>query len=389
MHRKKNPGFSKVITGIKPSGIRKFFDLVLNTPDIVSLGVGEPDFPTPWRYSEHAIYQIERGVTSYTSNYGLMELREEVAAYLNRRFGTTYRPDETMITVGVSEGIDIVMRSILDPGDEVIIFEPCYVSYAPMVRLAGGVPVVVPLTARRKFHPDMGTIRDSVSSRTKAIFLNYPGNPTGASLSRNELEEIYAIAEEHNLYVISDEVYAEMTYDGEHYSVASIPDSHHRVILLSGLSKAWAMTGWRIGYICAAKEIIDMVVKIHQYSILCAPIMGQFAAIEALRSGDREKDEMIEEYRRRRDFIFNGFLDMGLNVHKPEGAFYIFPSIKKTGMSSEEFALSLLSEERVAVVPGSAFGNPGEGYIRCSFASSMDQIEVALARIKRFLRKRV
>ncbi|MEW5693892.1 MAG: aminotransferase class I/II-fold pyridoxal phosphate-dependent enzyme [Candidatus Hydrogenedentota bacterium] len=375
---------SKVVREIKPSGIRKFFDLVMNTPDIVSLGVGEPDFSTPWGISEYAIHKIEKGFTSYTSNYGLTDLRDAICEYLNNRFHCSYKRENVLVTVGSSEALDIVLRGLINPGDEIIILEPCFVSYYPLIKLAYGTPVVVPLDPQRKFHPDFKALNNKITKKTKAIIVSYPNNPTGSSLKKEELEKLIDIAIKNDLYIISDELYAELTYDGEYISFGSFKKIKSRLMLISGLSKAWAMTGWRIGYVCAPSEIIEMIVKIHQYSIMCAPVMAQFAAIEALKNGNRDKDEMVEEYNTRRKFIYKGLKDIGFDVNLPEGAFYIFPSIKETGMKSERFCLKLLAKEKVAVVPGTAFGDYGEGYIRCSYASSFEEIEIALDHINKF-----
>ncbi|MGQ9523218.1 MAG: aminotransferase class I/II-fold pyridoxal phosphate-dependent enzyme [Armatimonadota bacterium] len=376
------------IREMPPSGIRKFFDLVSQMDGVISLGVGEPDFVTPWRIREAAIYATERGATSYTSNYGLPELRRYIAQHLESTWGVKYDPTcEILVTVGVSEAVDLAARAMLEPGDEVLIPEPCYVSYKPCVELAGGVGVSIPCRPERGFHVDVEDLRSAITPKTKAILFNYPNNPTGASLTRRELEAIAELAREHNLLVISDEIYAKLTYDMKHTCFASLPDMRSRTILLNGFSKAYAMTGWRVGYAAAPAPIIDAMCKIHQYTILCAGSVPQHAAIEALRNGDFEADLMADSYNHRRRLIVKGLNRIGLPCHLPEGAFYAFPSIKHTGMTSEEFAERLLMEERVAVVPGSAFGQSGEGYIRCAYAASVQDITEALERMSRFLKR--
>ncbi len=379
---------SPVVKGIPPSGIRRFFDIVSEMDDVISLGVGEPDFVTPWHIRESCIYSLEKGYTMYTSNYGLMELRVEIAKYLHDRFGLTYEPkNQILVTVGVSEAYDLALRAIISPGDEVIVPEPCYVSYKPCVSFAGGVPVVVETRAEDGFKLTAEQVEAVITPKTKAIVLCFPNNPTGSTMSKEELSGIARIAQEHDLIVISDEIYGELTYEGVHDSFAALPGMQGRTILLNGFSKAYAMTGWRLGYAVACKEIIDAMVKIHQYTMLCAPIMVQNGAIEALRNGDREMHRMVSQYNRRRKLITKGFNDMGLDCVEPQGAFYAFPSIKKTGLSSEEFAERLLVEEKVAVVPGNAFGNCGEGYIRSSYAASIDDINEALVRMARFVQR--
>jgi len=384
-----NAKLSKVTVSLPPSGIRKFFDLVVGREDIVSLGVGEPDFSTPMKFCAPAIEAIKKGKTSYTSNYGLIELREAIGDYLKRRFKVSYKPaGEMVITVGVSEALDISLRAIIDPGDEVIVPEPCFVSYVPMIRLAGGNPRILETSFEDGFRPRLEQLENLVSPRTKAILINYPCNPTGVTFSEDDLTRIAGFAKRHNLLVISDEVYGELTFDRPHISIASLPDMWERTILLSGFSKAFAMTGWRLGYVCAPKPLIDQIVKIHQYSMMCASIMAQIAAIEACRNGDDEVKKMLDEYRARREVIVEGFNRLGMDCLRPEGAFYAFPSIKKFGLSSEEFCERLLNEEKVALVPGNSFGRAGEGHLRCSFSASRERIRLALEGLDRFLQRR-
>ncbi|MEW6534968.1 MAG: aminotransferase class I/II-fold pyridoxal phosphate-dependent enzyme [Candidatus Auribacterota bacterium] len=376
------------VKNIPPSGIRAFFELVIGMKDVISLGVGEPDFHTPWHISEAAIYAIEKGATSYTSNLGLLELREMIAFYLENHFKVTYNPkQEILITVGASEAMDLAFRAILNPGDEVIILEPSYVAYCPLVTLAGGVPVTVSTIRGTTFALDFDAIRAAITTKTKALFINYPSNPTGKSFSYEELDKLAHLAREHDLVVVSDEIYAELTYDYQHVSFSSLPGMHERTILISGFSKAFAMTGWRIGYAAAPHDIIEAMMKIHQYAILCAPIAGQIAAIEAIKCGDKEMRFMKKEYDRRRKVIVSGFNKMGLPCATPEGAFYVFPSIQRLPFKSEEFCRKLLTEENVATVPGTAFGSAGEGFIRCSYATGMDDIKEALRRIDSFLER--
>jgi aminotransferase len=373
---------------LPPSGIRKFFDLLSSIEGVISLGVGEPDFVTPWHICEAAIYSLEKGYTMYTSNKGMPELRTELAKHLESRFGLTYDPDdEILITVGVSEGLDLAMRAILNPGDEVIMPDPCYVAYPAAVSLAGGTPVQVPTTEENNFEITADDIEPRITQRTKAILLGYPCNPTGAVLSKEELAQIAELAKRYNLLVISDEVYDRLVYGVEHTCLATMPGMREHTILLNGFSKAYAMTGWRIGYAASNKEIVGAMTKIHQYTMLCASIMGQTAAIEALKADDSEVDAMVRDYDRRRRVMVKGFRDIGLSCFEPKGAFYAFPSIKITGMTSEEFAEKLLMEEKVAVIPGSAFGQCGEGYIRCCYATSLPEIEEALKRMGRFVQK--
>ncbi len=376
------------VRALSPSGIRKFFDLIASMDKVISLGVGEPDFVTPWRIREAAIYAIEKGYTHYTSNYGLLELRQELARDLEERYGLIYDPArELLITVGVSEGIDLAMRAILDPGDEVIIPEPTYVSYMPAVVLAEGTFVPVPTTVENDFMVDARDMEARTSSLTKALLVGYPNNPTGAVMTREALSKIAGLVQRHDLIAISDEVYDRLVYGGRHVCFATLPGMRDRTILLGGFSKGFAMTGWRIGYAAAPAEIVEAMMKVHQYTMLCAPVMGQMAALEALRSGEESVREMVTEYDRRRRLIVRGLNQIGLPCFEPKGAFYAFPSIKSTGLSSDEFAERLLMEEKVAVVPGSAFGESGEGYIRCCYAVSIKDIEEALRRMARFVER--
>jgi len=377
-----------MVKAIPPSGIRKFFDLLSSIEGVISLGVGEPDFVTPWHICEAAIYSLEKGYTMYTSNKGTPELRAELARHLDSSFGLTYNPDdEILITVGVSEGLDLAMRAILNPGDEVIMPDPCYVAYPASVSLAGGIPVRVPTTEENDFEITASNIEPRITQRTKAILIGYPSNPTGAVLSKEGLTRIAELAKRYNLLVISDEVYDRLVYGVEHTCLATLPGMRERTIMLNGFSKAYAMTGWRIGYAVSNKEIIGAMTKIHQYTMLCAPIMGQMAALEALKADNGEVEAMVRDYDRRRRFIVKGFRDIGLSCFEPRGAFYAFPSIKVTGMTSEEFAEKLLWEEKVAVVPGTAFGKCGEGYLRCCYATALPDIEEALKRMGRFVKK--
>ena len=379
----------KCVNELAPSGIRKFFDLVSGMEGVISLGVGEPDYVTPWHIREAAIYSLEKGYTMYTSNSGMPELREEIARYLHRQHGLTYRPlSEILITVGVSEALDLVMRSILDPGDEVIMADPCYVSYPACVCLAGGVPVRVPTREEDNFELRASEIERCITEKTRAILLGYPANPTGAVMTAEKLVEISELAKRHNLIVVSDEIYSRLVYGVEPYSFASLPEMQYRTVLLGGFSKAYAMTGWRLGYAAGHAEIIAAMTKIHQYTMLCAPIMGQKAALEALKSGEPDVREMVEDYNHRRLLMVKGFNEIGLSCFEPKGAFYAFPSIRSTGMTSEAFSEELLKEEKVVVVPGTAFGASGEGYIRCCYATATSEIEEALNRIKRFLDRR-
>lgn len=380
---------SAKVDQLKPSGIRRFFDLAAGMEGVISLGVGEPDFVTPWSVREAAILSLEQGYTSYTANAGLLELRQEIASYMGKSFGVHYEPEsEIIVTVGASQAIDIALRAILDQGDEVIVIEPCFVSYAPLVSLAGGTPVSVQTRKEDDFKILPSQLEQAITQRTKAILLCSPNNPTGTMLSGKELEAIAAVAEKHDLLVLSDEIYAELVYDEEYTSFASISGMKERTLLISGFSKGFAMTGWRLGFICAPKEISQAMLKIHQYSMMCAPTMAQFAALEALRTGRGDVESMQKSYRRRRNYFVQSLEDIGLPCHIPGGAFYAFPSIEGTGLNSEQFAEQLLLEEKVAVVPGNVFGESGEGHIRCSYASSMEQLQEAVKRIGRFLENR-
>jgi aminotransferase len=362
------------VRDIPRSGIRDFFDIVQSVPDVVSLGIGEPDFVTPWHIREAAIYALEKGRTGYTANKGLLKLRKAIAIYLEEKFALSYDPEkEIIITVGVSEGMDIALRAILNPGEEVLYHEPCYVSYHPGVQLAHGVPVGISCTAETAFALNPQDFARKVTSKTRALMLNFPTNPTGATASEDELKTIARVAIEKNLLVMSDEIYAELTYEGKHRSIATLPGMQDRTIFFHGFSKAWAMTGFRLGYACAPAPIIEAMMRVHQYSMLCAPILSQEAAVEALKNGDEDVERMRDEYLLRRNFLMSQFREMGLDCRTPKGAFYAFPSIQKTGRSSREFSLNLLKEQKVAVVPGSAFGPSGEGYVRCSFAAAMSK----------------
>jgi aminotransferase len=388
MPRKRRCVTSKRVNQITPSGIRRFFDLVASMEDVISLGVGEPDFATPWHIREAAIYSLEKGQTMYTSNLGMPELRQELSRHLKDKYGLEYDPaTELLITVGVSEGVDLATRAIIDPGDEVIMADPGYVSYNSCVTLAGGRPVMVPTYEKNSFELGADEIEKRINDKTKAILIGYPANPTGAVMSREKLAGIAGVANRHNLTVISDEIYSSLVYGVEHTCFATLPRMKESTVLLGGFSKAYAMTGWRIGYAAASREVIGAMFKIHQYTIMCAPTMGQVAAIEALKSGDDSVTEMVEDYNRRRLFMVRGLHKIGLPCFEPRGAFYAFPSIKATGLSSEEFAERLITEEKVAVVPGTAFGEYGEGYVRCCYATSMDDIDEALKRMGRFVKR--
>lgn len=380
----RNP-LSKAITEIQPSGIRRFFDAASTMSNVISLGVGEPDFDTPWHVREEGIYSLEKGRTFYTGNSGLLELREEIGRYLDRRFGLSYSADEILVTVGGSEAIDIGFRTMLDPGDEVIIPEPCYVSYLPCVKLAGGVPVRLPLEEKDQFKLTKEKLLSAITDKTKILVLPFPNNPTGAILNREELQIIADIVKEHDLFVMSDEIYSELNYEGGHVSIASIPGMRERTIVINGFSKSYAMTGWRLGYAAGPKEIMKQMLKIHQFVIMCAPTTSQYAAIEALRNGDEDVRRMRESYDERRHFLVNALNEMGLPCFEPKGAFYVFPNISAYGMTSEEFARRLLEQERVAVVPGTAFGECGEGFLRISYAYSIDNLKKALDKIEKFI----
>ena len=379
---------SPTVNAIAPSGIRKFFDIAAQMEDVISLGVGEPDFVTPWPIREACIYGLEQGYTSYTANRGLMELREEIAKMYATRYDVHYDAGtDILVTVGVSEAMDLAMRALLHPGDEVLIPEPCYVSYAACTTLAGGVPVPVPAKLEHEFRITAAELEEHVTPKTKVLLIGYPNNPTGAIMTRKDLEEIADFAEKYDLIVISDEIYGALTYGGEeHACFASLPRMQERTVLLNGFSKAYAMTGWRIGYAMGNPTIIAAMTKIHQYTMLCAPVTAQCGAIEALRHGEKARKKMLAEYDRRRRLIYDGFMKMGLNCFEPKGAFYIFPDITSTGYTSDEFAEELLQAEHVALVPGTAFGACGEGHVRCSYATSIDKIAEALARIENFLR---
>lgn len=379
------------VRAIPPSGIRRFFDLVNASKDagIISLGVGEPDFVTPWHVREACVYALERGKTQYTSNAGLPELREEIAKYLHGHYAVSYEPsNEMIVTVGGSEAIDLALRALIEPGDEILIPEPCYISYSPITSLGGGVPVGIETFAKDQFKLMAENLKAKITPRSKVLVLCYPSNPTGGVMTYEDLLPIAKLVEEHDLIVISDEIYAELSYGVKHVSFASLPGMKERTLLVSGFSKAFAMTGWRMGYICGHRDLIAAMLKIHQYTVMCAPIMGQVAALEALRNGLEEKDRMVESYNQRRRLVVKGFRDIGLECHEPQGAFYVFPSIESTGLTSEEFAYSLLTEAKVAAVPGHVFGLGGEGFLRCSYATSVNQLLEALDRIDKFVNKR-
>ncbi|MDD6550935.1 MAG: aminotransferase class I/II-fold pyridoxal phosphate-dependent enzyme [Lachnospiraceae bacterium] len=382
----KNP-VSKTITEIKPSGIRKFFDIVNTMDDAISLGVGEPDFDTPWRIRDEAIYSLEQGRTFYTSNAGLMELKVAISEYLDRKYDLHYNPkSEMMMTVGGSEAIDIGLRAMLDPGDEVIIPEPSYVSYVPCTVLAGGVPKIINLKESDEFRLTAQELEDAITEKTKVLILPYPNNPTGAIMEKEDLEAIADVIRRHDLYVMTDEIYSELTYQMDHVSIASLPGMKERTVYINGFSKAFAMTGWRLGYACAPEVILKQMLKIHQFAIMCAPTTSQYAGIEAVKHCDREVEDMKMQYNERRVYVLKRLRDMGLTCFEPYGAFYVFPSILSTGMSSDDFATTLLKTEKVAVVPGTAFGDCGEGFIRISYAYSMENLKIALDRIEKFLK---
>lgn len=377
---------SKKIEGIQPSGIRKFFDVVREMPDAISLGVGEPDFDTPYSVREEGIYALEKGRTFYTSNAGLKELREEISRYLKRKYSLDYdADDEIMVTVGGSEAIDVALRCMVDPGDEVLIPTPCYVSYLPCAIMADAVPKVIELKAENQFKLTRQELIDSITDKTKILILAFPNNPTGAIMTKEELEELVPVIIEHDLFVISDEIYSELTYDNKHCSIASLPGMKERTVTINGFSKAFAMTGWRLGYACAPKEIMKQMIKLHQFAIMCAPTNSQFAAVEALRNCDDDVDRMVEAYNQRRRFLLNSFKEMGIDCFEPFGAFYVFPSIAKFGMTSEEFANRLLREQKLAVVPGTAFGECGEGFVRISYAYSIENLKQGMDRIRKFI----
>ncbi|MBR3691834.1 MAG: aminotransferase class I/II-fold pyridoxal phosphate-dependent enzyme [Clostridia bacterium] len=378
---------NQTVLNIKPSGIRRFFNIVSEMENVISLGIGEPDFVTPWHICDAGIYSLEKGITCYTANAGLLELRREICRYLSRRFGLTYDPaTQVVVTVGGSEAIDLAVRTLVRPGDEVVIPEPCFVCYDAIVRLAGGVPVAVPTDMEHDFALTPEALEAAISDKTRLVILSYPNNPTGAVMGREELEQIAEVIRRHDLMVISDEIYAELTYTEEgHVSVATLPDMYERTVVVNGFSKTYAMTGWRMGYATGHPEIVAAMTKIHQFAIMSAPTQSQYAAIEALRSGDADIERMKAEYDARRRLITEGLIDAGLTCYVPRGAFYVFPCIHATGMSSEEFCEKLLHEKRVAVVPGDAFGACGEGFVRLSYAASVENITEALRRIKEFV----
>jgi aminotransferase len=384
-----SPGFvADHVREIPRSGIRDFFEIVQSMQGVISLGIGEPDFVTPWHIREAAIYALERGKTGYTSNLGLLRLREEIAKYVSSDYGLSYEPaSEILISVGVSEALDLALRAVINPGDEVLYHEPCYVSYSPSIALAHGKAVSIGTQEKDEFKLRPDALRAAITPKSKALLLNFPCNPTGGVMSAAELEEIAAICHEHNLLVITDEIYSELSYGEGHTSIASLPGMRERTIFLHGFSKAFAMTGFRIGYACAPAPLIDAMMRIHQYGILCAPIVSQEAALEALKHGRTDMVEMREQYRLRRNFLVHSFRKMGLPCFEPRGAFYLFPSIKSTGMTSHDFAFGLLKAKQVAVVPGTAFGPSGEGYVRCSYATGMDQLQIAVERIAEFIAK--
>lgn len=385
----RNP-LSKTIVDIKPSGIRKYFDIVseMNDPDVISLGVGEPDFETPWHIRDEGIYSLEKGRTFYTANAGLLELREEICKYLDRRFDLKYEPkNEVLVTVGGSEAIDIALRAMVDPGDEVIIPQPSYVSYEPCAILAGAKPVIIELKHENQFRLTAQELEDAITDKTKVLILPFPNNPTGAVMERKDLEAIAKVIEKHDLYVLSDEIYSELCYTDQHVSIANIPGMWERTILINGFSKSYAMTGWRLGYACGPKQIVEQMYKIHQFCIMCAPTTSQYAAIDALKNGDADVQMMRESYNQRRRYLVNAFKEMGLECFEPFGAFYIFPCIKQFGMTSDEFASRLLHEEKLALVPGNAFGDSGEGFLRISYAYSLEKLKVAIGRLKNFVER--
>ena len=381
----RNPLADKVVE-IKPSGIRKFFDIVSEMKDAISLGVGEPDFDTPWHIRDEGIYSLEKGRTFYTSNAGLKDLKIEICNYMKRKQNIEYNyNDEVIVTVGGSEAIDIALRAMLNPGEEVIIPQPCYVSYEPCTILAGGVPVIIDLKAENEFRLTAQELRDAITDKTKVLILPFPNNPTGAIMEKKDLEEIAEVIREKDIFVMSDEIYAELTYGKEHVSIVTLPGMKERTIYINGFSKAYAMTGWRLGYACGPKAIIEQMTKIHQFAIMCAPTTSQYAAVEALKNGDGDVAEMREAYNQRRRFLMHAFREMGLECFEPYGAFYVFPCIKEFGMTSEEFATRFLEEEKVAVVPGTAFGDCGEGFLRISYAYSLDNLKIALNRMAHFV----
>lgn len=379
---------SKTVQDLKPSGIRRFFDLAANMEGVISLGVGEPDFTTSWTVRDAAIHSLEEGFTTYTANAGMIELRKEISSYLQRRFHLSYNPDnQIIVTVGASQAIDLSLRAILNPGDEVIVVEPCFVSYVPLVTLAGGVPVTIQTSKQNDFKLLPEQLEAAITPKTKALLICSPNNPTGTQLKKEDLEKIAEIVKKSDLLVIADEIYAELSYDEEFTSFAAINGLFERTILINGFSKAFAMTGWRLGYVCAPKEISEGIYKIHQYGMMCASTMSQYAGLEAIQNGMNDVEEMRKSYRQRRNFIVQSFNEIGLECHHPGGAFYAFPSIESSGLSSQEFAEQLLIQEKVAVVPGNVFGESGEGHIRCSYATGMEQLKEAVKRIENFIKK--
>ncbi|WP_214628631.1 aminotransferase class I/II-fold pyridoxal phosphate-dependent enzyme [Paenibacillus agaridevorans] len=379
---------SPLVRGIKPSGIRRFFDLVSTRKDVITLGVGEPDFVTPWHVREAAVYALETGKTQYTSNAGMPELREAICQYLDDSFDIAYNPaDEVIVTVGGSEAIDLALRALIAPGDEILIPEPCYISYSPITALSGGVPVGIETFSADAFKLTAESLKKAITPRSKVLILCYPSNPTGGIMTYEDWLPIAKVVEENDLIVISDEIYAELTYGSKHVSFAAVPGMKDRTILVSGFSKAFAMTGWRMGYMCGHSELLAAMLKIHQYTVMCAPIMAQYAALEALQHGLEEKDRMVDSYNQRRRLVVKGFRDIGLDCHEPQGAFYAFPSVTSTGLSSEVFAQRLLEEAGVAAVPGDVFGLGGEGHLRCSYATSVTQLTEAIDRIGNFVHK--
>ena len=379
---------SHVVQNIKPSGIRKFFDIVSEMKDAISLGVGEPDFDTPWHIRDEGIYALEKGKTFYTSNSGLIELREEICKYQKRHHGICYNPlTEVIVTVGGSEAIDIGLRAMVNQGDEVIIPQPCYVSYEPCALLAGAKPVIIDLKQENEFRLTPEELENSITDKTKVLILAYPNNPTGAIMEREDLEKIAQIVKKHDIYVISDEIYSALTYKGKHVSIASLDGMQERTVLINGFSKSYAMTGWRLGYACGPEEIIKQMTKIHQFAIMCAPTTSQYAAVEALKHGDDDVKAMSGAYNQRRRFLLNAFKEMNLECFEPYGAFYVFPCIKEFGMTSVEFATRFLEEEKVAAVPGDAFGASGEGFLRISYAYSLDNLKIAMERLKNFINR--
>lgn len=381
----RNP-LSKKIVQVKPSGIRKFFDLVSEMDDVISLGVGEPDFDTPWHIRDEGIYSLEKGKTFYTSNSGLKELKSEIAKYIKRSQNIDYDPaHEIMVTVGGSESIDVALRAMIDEGDEVLIPQPSYVSYEPCAFLAGAKPVIIDLKAENEFKLTAKEIEDACTDKTKILILPFPNNPTGSIMEKEELEKIAKVIIEKDLYVLSDEIYAELTYKGKHVSITAIDGMKERTVLINGFSKSYAMTGWRLGYACAPQKILEQMLKIHQYAIMCAPTTSQYAAVEALKNGDKDVEEMRRSYNHRRRFLMNAFREMGLECFEPFGAFYVFPCIKEFGMTSEEFATKFLMEEKVATVPGTAFGDSGEGFLRISYAYSLETLKTAMQKLNKFI----